>query len=132
MGLAIFPAANRSDAPTFIIAYRLKINTTADKFFEEFYCGCWQENLVLPTLRSNRGGFFIDNHLIYKHMVKYITSDKVGQFVQALYESGKFYNIQVDGNQVAVNKAPGADYLFIQIVQKNSYEQLLKDVIEEA
>ena len=65
-------------------------------------------------------------------MAKYITSDKVGQFVQALYESGKFYNIQVDDKQVAVSKTPGGDYLFIQIVQKNSYEQLLKDVIEEA
>lgn len=65
-------------------------------------------------------------------MAKYITSDKVGQLVQALYESGKFYNIQVDEKQVAVSKAPGADYLFIQIVQKNSYEQLLKDIIEEA
>ena len=65
-------------------------------------------------------------------MAKYITSDRVGQFVQALYESGKFYSIQVDDKHVAVSKAPGADYLFIQIVQKNSYEQLLKDVIEEA
>lgn len=65
-------------------------------------------------------------------MKKYITSDKVGQFVQALWESGKFYSIQVDDKQVAVSKDPVADYIFITIVQKNSYEQLLKDVIEEA
>ena len=64
-------------------------------------------------------------------MEKYITSDKVGQFVQALFESGRFYNIQVDGEKVAVTKGPGMDYLFIQIVQKNSYEQLLKDIINE-
>lgn len=64
-------------------------------------------------------------------MEKYITSDKVGQFVQDLYESGKFYNIQVDDERVAVCKAAGDNYLFIPIVQKNSYERLLKDIIGE-
>lgn len=64
-------------------------------------------------------------------MEKYITSDKVGQFVQALWESGKFSNIQVDDMQVSAIKKDGHSYTFIRIVPKNSYERLLKDIIEE-
>lgn len=64
-------------------------------------------------------------------MEKYITSDKIGQFVQALYESGKFSYIQVEGKQISVRKEDG-DYIFIQVFNKMSFDELVKGVTEEA
>lgn len=62
-------------------------------------------------------------------MKKYITSDKVGQFVQALYESGKIDYIQVQGEQVSV-KANG-EYTFVEILQEKSYEDLVSEFTAE-
>lgn len=63
-------------------------------------------------------------------MEKYITSDKIGQFVQALYESGKFSYIQIDSNQISVKKESG-EYIFIKIFDKTSWDDLVKEVIRE-
>lgn len=61
-------------------------------------------------------------------MKKYITSDKVGEFVQTLHEHG-FKYVSVEPEQVAVRHDDGS-YTFIQIFQKNSFENLVKSVID--
>ena len=61
-------------------------------------------------------------------MKKYITSDKVGEFVQALHTNG-FKYVSVEPEQIAVRHDDGS-YTFIQIFQKNSFENLVKSVID--
>jgi hypothetical protein len=60
-------------------------------------------------------------------MKKYITSDKVGEFVQALHEHG-FKYVSVEPEQVAVRHDDGS-YTFIEIFQKGSYDDLVQSVI---
>lgn len=61
-------------------------------------------------------------------MKKYITSDKVGEFVQTLHQNG-FKYVSVEQEQVAVRHDDGS-YTFIHIFQKNSFENLVKSVID--
>jgi hypothetical protein len=61
-------------------------------------------------------------------MEKYITSDKVGEFVQTLYANG-FKYVAVEPEQISVRHDDGS-YTFIQIFQKNSFENLVKSVID--
>jgi hypothetical protein len=60
-------------------------------------------------------------------MKKYITSDKVGEFVQALHEHGIKY-VSVESERIAVRHGDGS-YIFIEIFQKGSYEDLVQSVI---
>lgn len=60
-------------------------------------------------------------------MKKYITSDKVGEFVQTLHENG-FKYIAVESERVSVKHDDGS-YTFIEIFQKGSYEALVQSVI---
>lgn len=61
-------------------------------------------------------------------MKKYITSDKVGEFVHTLHQNG-FKYVSVEPEQVAVRHGDGS-YTFIEILQKNSFENLVKSVID--
>lgn len=60
-------------------------------------------------------------------MKKYITSDKVGEFVQALHTNG-FKYVAVEPEQISVRHDDGS-YTFIQIFQKSSYDDLVQSVI---
>ena len=60
-------------------------------------------------------------------MKKYITSDKVGEFVQALHTNG-FKYVAVEPEQISVRHDDGS-YTFIQVFQKNSFENLVQSVI---
>ena len=60
-------------------------------------------------------------------MKKYITSDKVGEFIQALHEHG-FKYVSVEPEQVAVKHDDGS-YTFIEIFPKSSYDDLVQSVI---
>lgn len=61
-------------------------------------------------------------------MKKYITSDKVGDLIQALHEHG-FKYVSVEQEQVAVRHVDGS-YTFIEIFQKRSYDDLVQSVID--
>lgn len=61
-------------------------------------------------------------------MKKYITSDKVGEFVQALHTNG-FKYVSVEPEQVSVRHGDGS-YTFIEIFQKGSYDDLVRSVID--
>jgi predicted RNA binding protein YcfA (HicA-like mRNA interferase family) len=60
-------------------------------------------------------------------MKKYITSDKVGEFVQTLHEHG-FKYVSVEPEHVAVRHDDGS-YTFIKIFPKGSYDDLVQSVI---
>lgn len=60
-------------------------------------------------------------------MKKYITSDKVGEFVQALHTNG-FKYVSVEPERVAVRHDDGS-YTFIEIFQKSSFDDLVQSVI---
>lgn len=60
-------------------------------------------------------------------MKKYITSDKVGEFVQTLHEHG-FKYVAVEPNQIAVRHGDES-YTFIEIFQKRSFDDLVQSVI---
>lgn len=59
-------------------------------------------------------------------MKKYITSDKVGEFCQAMSEAG--VNVSVDGESLSVRHCDGS-YTFIDIYQKNSFENLVSEIL---
>lgn len=59
---------------------------------------------------------------------KYITSDKVGEFVQAMFEAGLYAS--VDGKTVSVRLSDGS-YQFVDIFKKTSYAELVSDIISK-
>ena len=61
-------------------------------------------------------------------MEKYITSDKVGEFVQTLHQKGFTY-VTVEPHELSVRLSTG-EFIFIKIYQKGSYEELVRHVEE--
>lgn len=59
-------------------------------------------------------------------MKRYITSDKVGEFVQTLYKEG-FKMVMVQQEQISV-KLSNDCYEFIDIYNKCSYDALLDSI----
>lgn len=51
-------------------------------------------------------------------MKKYITSDKVGQFCQVMWNKGLY--VSVDGNTISVKLASG-EYQFIEILRESNF-----------
>lgn len=59
-------------------------------------------------------------------MEKYITSDKVGEFVQTLHQSGVAL-VSVDPHEISV-RLSNKDFIFIKIYQKGSHDDLVRYV----
>lgn len=59
-------------------------------------------------------------------MKKYITSDKVGEFCQAMSNAG--ICVSVDKETLSVRHCD-CSYTFIDIYQKNSFENLVNEVL---
>lgn len=59
-------------------------------------------------------------------MKKYITSDKVGEFCQAMSNAGIY--VAVDKENVSIHHCDGS-YTFIGIYQKNSFDNLVSEVL---
>jgi hypothetical protein len=60
-------------------------------------------------------------------MKRYITSDKVGEFVQSLFAAG--LKVQVDGDSIAVHHSDHS-FTFVEIYEKGTLEKLITDIIE--
>lgn len=54
----------------------------------------------------------------------YITSDKVGEFVQRMYEKGIRVDAEPEDNRLSVHK-PVCGYEFIKVYEKGSLESLV-------
>lgn len=59
-------------------------------------------------------------------MKKYITSDKVGEFCQAMSNAGIY--VTVDKDNMSIRLCDGS-YMFIDIYQKNSFDNLISDIL---
>ena len=62
-----------------------------------------------------------------QHMKHYITSDKVGEFVQSMFASGLL--VQVDGDSISVRHSDHS-YTFVEVYQKGSMEKLVSGILE--
>lgn len=62
-------------------------------------------------------------------MEKYITSDKVGEFVSALRNAGIKY-VALEPEQVAVRHADGS-YTWVKIFEKTTYDAMLQGIIDD-
>ena len=62
-------------------------------------------------------------------MKNYITSDKIGEFVQSMYNAG-FENVIISPMHISVKHTDGS-YTFIDIYDKLSYEALLNVVFDK-
>ena len=61
-------------------------------------------------------------------MKHYITSDKVGEFVQSMFAAGQ--HVQVDGDSISVRHSDHS-YTFVDVYQKGSMEKLISDILEK-
>lgn len=59
-------------------------------------------------------------------MKKYITSDKVGEFCQAMSNLG--IPVGVEGDTISVRHSDGS-YTFLEVFKKDSFENLLNSII---
>lgn len=55
----------------------------------------------------------------------YITSDKVGEFIQRMYEKGIRVDADAGRSQLAVHM-PNGGYEWIKVLNKSSFEELCK------
>lgn len=62
-------------------------------------------------------------------MKNYITSDKVGEFVQSMFNAG-FENLVISPENVSVKHTDGS-YTHITVFRKCSYEDLLNRVFDK-
>ena len=53
----------------------------------------------------------------------YITSDKVGEFIQRMYEAGIRVDSEPERNRLSLHKPEGG-YEFIKVFAKSSFEEL--------
>lgn len=60
----------------------------------------------------------------------YITSDKVGEFIQRMYDAGIRVDAEPEGNRLSLHK-PGGGYEFIRVFKKSSFEELCEAFIKE-
>lgn len=61
-------------------------------------------------------------------MRHYITSDKVGEFVQSMFAAGHY--VLVDGDSISVRHSD-LSYTFVDIYPKGSMEKLISDILEK-
>ena len=67
------------------------------------------------------------NSIMYQH---YITSDKIGEFVSAMYKKG----IRVDVNPLNSElsfQLPTKEYRWIKILSESSYDEVYESIINE-
>ena len=62
-------------------------------------------------------------------MKNYITSDKVGEFVQSMFNAG-FENLVISPDNVSVKHTDGS-YTHITVFRKCSYEDLVNRVLDK-
>lgn len=55
----------------------------------------------------------------------YITSDKVGEFIQRMFDKGMRVSVDPSVNQITVTK-PDGGYEWIKVFHKGSFEELCK------
>lgn len=55
----------------------------------------------------------------------YITSDKVGEFIQRMFDKGVHASVDPSMNQITVTK-PSGGYEWIKVFRKGSFEELCK------
>lgn len=60
----------------------------------------------------------------------YITSDKVGDFIQRMYDKGIRVDAEPEGNRLCLHKPEGG-YEWIKVFKKSSFEELCKAFIKE-
>jgi hypothetical protein len=83
---------------------------------------------VLSPLPRSREWVFLRQILTHNNMRHYITSDKVGEFVQSMFAAGQ--HVQVDGDSISVRHSDHS-YTFIDVYQKGSMEKLVSDILEK-
>lgn len=59
----------------------------------------------------------------------YITSDKVGEFIQRMYDKGIRVDAEAEDNRLAVHKPEGG-YEWIKVFKKSSFEELCEAFIK--
>lgn len=55
----------------------------------------------------------------------YITSDKVGEFIQRMYDAGIRVDSEPEGNRLSLHKPEGG-YEFIRVFKKSSFDELCR------
>ena len=55
----------------------------------------------------------------------YITSDKIGEFIQKMYDKGIRVDAEPDNSQLCVHQSTGV-YKWIKVFNKGSFEELCK------
>lgn len=53
----------------------------------------------------------------------YITSDKIGEFIQRMYEAGIRVDSEPEGNRLCLHKPEGG-YEWIKVFKKGSFDEL--------
>lgn len=64
-------------------------------------------------------------------MEKYITKDKVADFVMKLWDKGIAVNLEPERKQLVIHKKDGG-YEWVPVYEKASYDELVASFIEEA
>lgn len=59
-------------------------------------------------------------------MKNYVTSDKVGEFIQCMFDAGIYAS--VDGDQIAVRMCDHS-YIFIDIYRKRAFQDLRDTIV---
>ena len=82
----------------------------------------------LSPLPRSREWVFLRQILTHNNMRHYITSDKVGVFVQSMFAAG--HHVLVDGDSISVRHSD-LSYTFVDIYPKGSMEKLISDILEK-
>lgn len=61
----------------------------------------------------------------------YITSDKVGEFIQRMYDKGTRVDAEPQESRLSLHKPEGG-YEFIKVFSKGSFEELCETFTKEA
>lgn len=60
----------------------------------------------------------------------YITSDKIGEFIQRMYEAGIRVDSEPESNRLCLHKPEGG-YEWIKVFKKSSFDELCEAFIKE-
>ena len=63
-------------------------------------------------------------------MKHYITSDKIGEFVSAMYEKGIRVDADPSREELAV-QLPSKEYRWVKVFHKTSFEEMCEDIVNE-
>lgn len=62
-------------------------------------------------------------------MEKYITKDKIADFVMEMWDAGIRVDIEPEKNQLCVHSKSGYNYVWLPVYESASYEELVDSFI---